>query len=604
MILPDPEPIQPPGCIQSHGVLLALRARNLTITQISENCATWLGLSPEALLGRSVSTVLGSAATARLRALLTHEPVERNPLYAFTIEGGGLHKGTPLDVTVHSVDGVVLIELEAASRSAGAPPGRDYYALAMGTLGLLQAAPTLLDFLQVAAREVRRMTGLDRVVVYKFHPDGSGQVLAEEKRDDLVPWLGLRYAEEDIPPSARETFRKIWIRPLPDTAGAVHGMVPLANPDNRRPLDMTHCTLRGASRRSMQYLQNLGATSSLTLSILRDGELWGLIAGHHQTPARYSYPMRAAAELLAQMVSLQLKSAEDREHGPYRARLDTAHHGLLAKAAGGGGLAAMTAGMPNLLDGIAATGAATYDREGWRTLGVTPDEEQLDALGDWLRDRPELAPTADLYFATDRLAEELPAAACPDAAAGLLAIAVPGSRQSLILWFRPAQRQTLRWAGNPHDPPEASGPHAPRGTRPGPRRSFAPWEEEILGRSAPWTAVEIDAVLKLRLLVVDLLAGRDEHLTALNAELVRGNEGMDGFAGVAGHGLKEPLRGIHQYAHYLLDEAQAGRALDTKSVERIETLLRLTLRMDGLLDALLHFSRGEPPWLEPAADPS
>ncbi len=419
----DAEPIRTPGCIQSHGVLLALRPADLTIVQVSENCQQWLGKSPEALLGQSLATILGDSYAARLRGLVESEPVERNPLYAFTAEVRGAETIAALDVTVHSADGVLLVEMEPAGR--GDSPGLDYYGLVLRTISRLQAAPTLREFFQVAAAEARRATGLDRVMVYKFHPDDSGEVFAEDKRDNLAPWLGLRYPADDIPKPAREIFKKIWIRPLPDASAEMAEMVPLVNPDTGRPLEMTHCALRGASVMYTEYLRNMGVAASLTMSILRDGELWGLIAGHHYTQTTFPYPVRAAAELLAQVVSLQLKNAEDREHRQYRVRLDAAHHGLLAKAAGEGGLAEMAGGQPNLLDGIEATGAAVFDRGRWITTGLTPDESQLNALGEWLRGRPELADPLRPIMATDRLAQDFaPSSEYQALASGLLAIPV------------------------------------------------------------------------------------------------------------------------------------------------------------------------------------
>jgi light-regulated signal transduction histidine kinase (bacteriophytochrome) len=568
-------------------VLLALRPGDLTIAQASENCELWLGKTPEALLGQGMATILGGTHAARLRELVEREPLERNPFYAFTVEVSGAERAAALDVTVHTADGVILVEMEPASRGGNQDP--DYFGLVLRTMARLQAAPTLREFFQVAAAEVRQVTGLDRVMVYRFHPDDSGEVFAEDKRDNLAPWLGLRYPADDIPKPAREIFKKIWIRPLPDASAEMQEMVPLANPDTGRPLEMTHCALRGASVMYTEYLRNMGVAASLTMSILRDGELWGLIACHHYTRATLPYPVRAAAELLAQMVSLQLRSAEDREHWQYRARLDTAHQDLLAKAAGEGGLALMAQGQPNLLDGIEATGAAIYDREQWWTTGVTPAAPQLDALGDWLRTRPELDDSSRPFYATDRLAIEFPpAAAYPSLASGLLAIPVSRGQRSLILWFRPERTQTFCWAGNPYEKPTTLGPHGPRLT---PRRSFELWQEHVVGRSTLWTAVEIEAAVRLRLLAIDLIASRAEQLAALNEELARSNEELDAFAYVASHDLKEPLRGLHKYAHYLLDEAQAGRVLDTTARERIETMLRLTVRMDGLLDALLHFSR-------------
>ena len=70
--------------------------------------------------------------------------------------------------------------------------------------------------------------------------------------------------------------------------------------------------------------------------------------------------------------------------------------------------------------------------------------------------------------------------------------------------------------------------------------------------------------------------------------MARSNEELDAFAYVASHDLKEPLRGIHQYAHQLLEEAAP---VSEESRRKLDGMVRLTLRMDSLLDSLLHFSR-------------
>ena len=190
-------------------------------------------------------------------------------------------------------------------------------------------------------------------------------------------------------------------------------------------------------------------------------------------------------------------------------------------------------------------------------------------------------------FATDALsAAYAPAIAFADVASGVLATAVSAHADSaLLVWFRGEQLQTFNWAGNPHEKPTTSGPQGPRLT---PRRSFDLWQELVRGRSAPWQRVEIEAAQRMRRMVLDLVVARTEQLATANAELAHSNAELDAFAYVAGHDLKEPLRAINKYAHQLLENAQAGRAQDA---ERVDWLLRLTVRMDTLLDALLHYSR-------------
>ncbi|MFO1500639.1 MAG: GAF domain-containing protein [Verrucomicrobiota bacterium] len=566
------------------GIVRSLRLCDLTILWVSENSSAWFGCPPDQLLDQPVAKILGLEGEALLRDVVAREPVDRNPLYLFTLPSPV--GGEPLNVSVHTIDGVVVLEFEATGRGEGQQSEPDYYALVKKSVVRLQGAKTLKEFCQVVTEEVRALTALDRVMVYKFHADAHGEVIAESRRADLPSWLGLHYPAEDIPKPAREVFKKIWIRPLPDAKAPVMELVPLANPDTGKPLTMTHCALRGASVMYTEYLQNMRVAASLTMPILREGELWGLIACHHYTATRFPYQVRAAAEFLAQVVSLQLKSAEDREHYLYQLKMEGVHSQLIAVAAQEGGLVAMTDGKPNLLDGMDVGGAALYHRDRWWRVGRTPTEAQLEALNIWLDTRHEFdSPTRPVYV-TDSLSRDYPEGdAFADVGSGVLAVPLSRTRKNLMIWFRPETIQTVNWAGNPHDKPTVPGPHGPRLT---PRTSFELFVESVQQRSFPWGTVEIEAALHLRVLVMELVVSRAERLASLNADLARSNEELDAFAYVASHDLKEPLRGISKYAHQLLEDAQS---LSAEHRTKLEGLMRLTLRMDSLLDSLLHFSR-------------
>jgi len=579
----DSEPVQTPGCIQAHGAMLVLRLSDLTILQVSENSEELLGETPEALAGQNVAKAVGAKGAARLREVIDGEPIERNSLYAFTLPARGT--AGALDVCVHTVDGVAVVEGEATGRGEeGAAV--DYFRGVKAAVRRMQVGHGLREFCQRVVGEVRALTGLDRVMIYRFHADQHGEVFAEAKRDDLAPWLGLHYPESDIPRPAREVFKQSWIRPLPNAAGRLVEMVPLANPDTGRPLNMMHCALRGASVMYSEYLANMGVAASLTMPILRDGELWGLIACHHDTPTHFPYQMRAACEFLAQVATLQLKSAEQSEQLMYRLRLEGVHQQLVAKAAQDADLMALTDRQPSLFDAMDAGGAALYHLDRWWCAGNTPEPAQLDALAEWLNKRPDFASATRPVFVTDSLPRDYPAAAdFAKVASGVLAVPLSRARHDMIVWFRPETIQSVNWGGNPNDKPLVAGPHGPRLT---PRRSFEIFTESVRQRSLPWLNVEVDSALRLRLLVMELVVSRAERLGALNADLTRSNDELDAFAYVASHDLKEPLRGIHRYAHQLLESAQA---LDEDNRKRVEGLMRLTVRMDSLLDSLLHFSR-------------
>ncbi len=437
----DSEPVQTPGCIQAHGALLTVRMTDLTILQVSENAADHLGATPAQLLGQPVARVVGEANAASLSTLLQRESLEGNALFAFTLPAR--EHSSALDVSVHTVDGVAILEFESTHRAAG-KTGTDLFMRVKSAVSGLQSANGLRAFCQRVTAEVRSITGLDRVMVYRFHADQHGEVFAESKAHELHSWLGLHYPEGDIPKPARDIFKRIWIRPLPNAAGPLVELVPLANPDSGRPLNMTHCALRGASVMYTEYLANMGVAASLTMPIMSNGELWGLIACHHYTPTQFPHEMRAACEFLAQVASLQLKSAEQSEQLLYRLKLEGVHQQLVAKAAQQGDLMALTDSQPSLLDAMDAGGAALYHLDRWWCAGRTPSVAQLDELAAWLHERPEFESPTRPVFVTDALAREYSAGAqIADTASGVLAVPLSRRQRDLILWFRPETIQSV-----------------------------------------------------------------------------------------------------------------------------------------------------------------
>ena len=582
----DTEPVQSPGCIQSHGALVTCRLADLSILQVSENSAQFVGLAPGELLGQPLTTLLAPEHLQTLQRMLASEGLEANPLYAFTVGASG--PAPALDVCVHTIADVLFLEFEATGRSASHPiySHGDFFTLVRAAVRRMQTSTGLLPFCQQVATEVRHITGLDRVMVYRFHPDNHGEVVAESMKAGLDPWLGLHYPEADIPQPARDIYKLIWIRPVPHAAGPLIEMVPLANPDTGQPLSMTHCALRGASVMYTEYLANMDVAASLTMPILIEGVLWGLIACHHATPTVFPHQLRAACEVLAQVASLQLKSTDHIEQLAYQLKVETVHQLLLSKAAKEGDLLALSDRQPSLLDAMDAEGAALFHMDRWWCAGKTPTETQLDALAEWVNRRPEFRSLTRPVFETDRLPLLYPAgAAIALVASGLIAVQVSRAREDLIMWFRPATMQTIKWAGNPNDKPLVPGPHGMRLT---PRRSFELFLESVRDRSLPWTTMEVDSALRLRLLVMDLAVSANGRIEALNVDLTSSNEELDSFAYVASHDLKEPLRGIHRYAHQIIESPQT---LTSDNTKRMDALMRLVLRMDSLLDSLLHFSR-------------
>ena len=381
-------------------------------------------------------------------------------------------------------------------------------------------------------------------------------------------------------------------------------LVPELDPDTGRALDLTHAFLRGASPMYTRYLENMGVAMSLTMPLLRGDELWGLIACHHYAgPRVVPQPVRAACEFLAQVASLQLAAAEAREHEAYAARLREQHDALMAHVANLDARAddeldrfdilRLVRAQPGLLACLDAGGAAATQGGRWHTVGRAPDAAGRAVLLDWLRSR---GPGAGV-LATEALGQEIPeASGFLDVAAGVLAVPVSRGGDGWLLWFRPEQRREVTWAGNPHEKLVALEDASPERARLHPRASFALWRETVVGRSRPWLRVERDAAERLRRAILEVAVAHGERLgraydalAQSNAQLLASNAELDAFAHVAGHDLKEPLRGIFSYAHHLSETYR--HALDERDRPKLDAILRLSTRMNELIDALLTLSR-------------
>ncbi len=577
----DREPIHIPGAIQPHGALLLIRESDLTIVQVSANTAALLGREPEELLNTPLNGLLGTPQVETLSACLDGEFNSINPLHLMIPHA---QQAQRMDGMIHRTEAGVILELEPAQLEEETDVF-GFYHLVKGSLNRMQSAMTLEQLGQVIVQEIRQLTGCDRVMVYQFDGSGAGQVIAEARRDGLDPYLGLHYPAIDIPNSARQLYTLNGLRLIPDVHYQPVPLIPVLNPLSDRPTDLSLAVLRSASPCHIEYLQNMAVAASMSISLIKQGQLWGLIACHHGTPKFIPYAVRIACEFLGQIMSMELITKEANEDLDYKMKLKSIQakfvetipqqnqHSLINY---------LISPDLQLLDLVSAQGAAIYWNGEFTTLGKTPDPNALHRLLEWLESHTE-----DNLFYTDALPS-----LCQEAesyrsiASGLIALTISKTNRNYILWFRPEVLQTVNWGGNPNQPVEILENGEKRLT---PRQSFALWQETVRGKSLPWKACEIEAVQELSSAIVGIVLRQADELARINIELERSNTELDSFAYVASHDLKEPLRGIHNYANFLIEDY--GHVLSEDGVSKLQTLVRLTQRMEDLINSLLHFSR-------------
>ncbi|MGY1743063.1 MULTISPECIES: SpoIIE family protein phosphatase [unclassified Blastococcus] len=471
------EPIAVPGAIQPHGALLAVTEPDLAVVVASANAAAVLGGEPA---GARLGDLLDPADTARLRAGLAGDLAELNPLRV-ELPGG------PADLVVHRAGGLLVTEWEPLAGAAEAGPV--WHRRLPSVLQRLSDTATLEELTAVLARDVRGLTGFDRVMVYRFDAEWNGEVVAEDRRADLEPFLGLWYPAADIPAQARALYATNWLRLIPDARYARVPLQPPAVPGAGQPLDLAGSMLRSVSPVHLEYLANMGVVASMSVSLIERGRLWGLIACHHYAgPRRPSYPDRVAAEFLGRTASLLLptKAAAAAQEDVVGVAQRSADLLAAVGRAGRTPLPALTeaddTSRPTVLDLLPAAGAAVRLDGRLRLLGETPPAERVGPLVEAL-----LAAGTPV---TDALPRVLPAAAdLAGVASGVLAVGLDGG--DFLAWFRPETPREVTWGGNPHKTEvTASG-------RLSPRRSFEAWTETVRGTARPWREHEVAAARAL-----------------------------------------------------------------------------------------------------------
>lgn len=575
----DREPIHVPGSIQPHAVMLVLEEPSLRILQASANAGERLGEPAETLAGRGLEDLVEAGDVTYLRKHILTKPLEAASHYLPPLKVG--RKGDAFEALVHRYQGVLILELEAWPDQASLVH-EEIYASLKHTLAELQGTKGVVDFCQSAAEHVRRFTGFDRIMVYRFAEDDSGHVIAEAKREDLESYLGWHYPASDIPKQARELFKRSQLRLNPDVRYRPVPLSPPLRPDTGKPLDMSYCVSRSMSPIHAEYLQNMGVDASMSISIVINDELWGLFACHHYSARYVSHTTRMACEFLAHMLALQVGGKENDEQHVYAAELQTNLRKLAEALAGESEFrqVLVEAGGETIC-GVKAGGAALVLNNVAYLRGDTPDEEPVLSLARVLAERID-----DAVWATDRLGRHFPEwEAHAGKASGLLAARLSRQTPAYVLWFRPEEARMVNWAGDPEKPME-TGPHGDRLT---PRKSFALWRQEVRGRAEPWLACEVEIARALRQTILETEVRRAEQLVRLNAELDERNRQLDSFAYVASHDLKEPLRGINNFSNFLLEDC--AEQLDEQGIQYIRTMMRLTERMETLLDSLLYYSR-------------
>lgn len=490
----DREPIHIPGSIQAHGALIVCDSTGGEVVAYSQNAPAMLGISVPGE-GQRLEDVVGHEVAHTLRnALATSDDPRRAALRM------GLHlPNGQFDVAVHRTAQGAFMEFEPHSRHSDQP-----LETARMLISRIRSISSIDELVDKSARLIFAMLAYDRVMIYRFEHDGSGKVVSEHKRRDLESFKGQYFPASDIPKQARILYLKNTIRVISDAQDERIRLL-TSNPAGGEPLDLSFSHLRSVSPVHCEYLRNMGVSASMSISIIVDDELWGLVACHNYSPKFLPMQQRVASEMYGEFLSLHLSALKQKQI------LDTANRArrsldrfLQAASQNGDITQLLRDSLPEFAQILPSDGMGLWLDGGWTSMGSVPPLLDIAKIAELVG-----STSGGRIWGTDQLSLHLPeSAAYASAACGVLAIPLSQRPKDYFFFFRKELVQTLNWAGNP----EKSYESGPLGDRLTPRKSFAIWKETVHLKAQRWTEEEREIAEAIRAVLVEVVLHHNELL--------------------------------------------------------------------------------------------
>jgi len=552
----DREPIHKLGRVQSYGALMAI-SPDWIVNHASLNLIEFLGVNASEVIGLPVADILCQDAInnlrTRLQLLSGTDSVER--IFGIKL----LETEALFDIAMHFSGRTLILEMEH-HQAKSQFDASSYIRPMMERIG---AAKTPEALCNVAARQLRGLIGFDRVMVYKFNDTGDGTVVAESLSGQTESFMGLRYPASDIPKQARALYKRSLLRIIVDVSDHGVGIIPAANPEGEI-LDLSLSSTRAVSPIHLEYLSNMGVGASLSISILKRGELWGLFACHHNSAKSLSYPVRSAAELFGQLFAFILDQREGDEERADQTDARILHDQLMTQLAEGGSIGeSLDTILTNIKPVIPFDGAIGWVDGEFTTVGQTPTREEFMGMVKFLN-----TTAVSRIYAHDNLISAYPKAEdFADRTAGIMVLPVSRTPRDYIVLCRQEIANMVNWAGNPEKPVTVGE----NGTRLTPRKSFEAWQQIVRNTSSPWTRGEKRAAESLRITLLEVVLRMSD---AALKERAKAQESQELLIAELNHRVRNILNLIRGLINQSKDEAHSVEEFTEVVGGRVQALAR------------------------------
>lgn len=474
--------------IQDYGYLLVLAQENLEIIQGSENIDQIFENTIQALIGTNIATFLHAEDLTYLKTEISKGERSRLP-FNFTLN---FPSGTvPVNILAHVKKDFIILEIEKEADTTERS-FTDVFQEVRSFISTIEKTSSVIEICEASIREIRRISGFDGIRMYSFDEQWNGTVIAEEITGKLESYLGQTFPASDVPKQARALYIQNPYRLIPNRLYQSYRLYPVINPIFNGFLDLSDCNLRSIAGVHLEYMKNMGVTASMSIRVMAEGKLWGLISCHHETPKYLTVENRSIFEWLSMEISHRISAVIIQESLSRSAALLQKKALIIENIYSKG----------NILNGITedqnqnlrslfnATGFLVHADGIVSSGGTVPENEVLDNIILWIKSKSLVN-----VFHTNNLSDVFEDADdYADVASGMLVIPINPGLGDFIVCFRPEVVKQIKWGGDPNQAinfeKDGKSYH--------PRNSFKLWLETVHGQSEAWSEQEMETAESLR----------------------------------------------------------------------------------------------------------
>ena len=548
------EKIRKVDFIQAHGFVFILDEQ-FTIKQISENLINFLELDLRTIVGKKLSEFISNGKINELRSLADDSQILKTRYTELELQG------TYFNAVIHKNSKNLILELEEKIESEEFIQSDDVYLTAMNFAQKLENIETEDQLFKLIVKEIKSITGFSRVKLYRFTEEWDGEVIAEAKESHMNSYLENHFPASDIPEQARELYKINHLRIISNVNSSKVSLKPSLSEKN----DLSHSILRSVSEIHLEYLRNMNIKASMSISIIVDGELWGLIACHHHEIRCVPYGIRILAELINKQFSQSLKQIISFQNKEKSLQTEIIIKNLNQEFQNNSNLIVKLAEAKDLiLDSMNLDSFALVENQNieiFQTKNSKNADELKELIHKIIQKKPE-------SFVSSSIKDDY-SIENQENIAGALSLKL-NSANSFLIFFRKELITEIKWAGKPKKLINHEGKLSPR-------NSFETWVEEQRDQAESWSQEDLKIAKALKTNIVNEL--KDTETSNLEEDM---------FSFIVNHNLKEPLRHIQNYMD--LFDLKYSKELDDTAKQYLLYSSNAAQKIEKLLQDLLSYS--------------